>query len=81
MLQGKLAKYEEPILITSDIKKKIDTLARVADPILKKPMPKPVPKADPAPAAAPAAEPGAEEGPTPMEADAVASSEPVEMEQ
>ena len=77
-LQSKLAKYEEPILVTSDIKKKMDTLSRVADPIVKKPVPKPVFKAEPAPVAT---EPAADEGPTPMEADAAASTEPIEMEQ
>ncbi|KAK9830242.1 hypothetical protein WJX72_010520 [[Myrmecia] bisecta] len=40
-LQGTLSKTEDPVLLTSDIKKKEDTLNRYCDPILSKPAPAP----------------------------------------
>ena len=40
-LQDSMKKTEDPVLVTADIKKKEETLARVADPILSKPAPKP----------------------------------------
>jgi len=36
-----MKKTEDPVLVTADIKKKEETLRRVADPILTKPPPKP----------------------------------------
>lgn len=40
-LQDSMKKTEDPVLVTADIKKKEETLSRVADPILTKPPPKP----------------------------------------
>jgi len=40
-LQSSMKKTEDPVLVTADIKKKEETLSRVADPILTKPPPKP----------------------------------------
>ena len=40
-LQNSMKKTEDPVLVTADIKKKEETLSRVADPILTKPPPKP----------------------------------------
>ncbi len=41
-LQAQLGKHEDPVLVSADIKKKEDTLRRVADPILsEKPPPPP----------------------------------------
>lgn len=40
-LQDSMKKTEDPVLVTADIKKKEETLSRVADPILSKPAPKP----------------------------------------
>ena len=40
-LQKQLGKTEDPVLLTADIKKKEDTLHRVAKPILRKPAPPP----------------------------------------
>ena len=40
-LQDSMKKTEDPVLVTADIKKKEETLRRVADPILSKPAPKP----------------------------------------
>ena len=40
-LQSSMKKTEDPVLVTADIKKKEETLTRVADPILNKPAPKP----------------------------------------
>ena len=40
-LQKQLGKMEDPVLLTADIKKKEDTLHRVAKPILSKPAPPP----------------------------------------
>lgn len=40
-LQKQLGKAEDPVLLTADIKKKEDTLHRVAQPILTKPAPPP----------------------------------------
>lgn len=45
-LQARLGKVEDPVLLTADIKKKEDTLHRVAVPILSKPAPPP-PKVSP----------------------------------
>ncbi|DBB16364.1 hypothetical protein WJX82_007687 [Trebouxia sp. C0006] len=52
-LQDSMKKTEDPVLVTADIKKKEETLSRVADPILTKPPPKPKeqPKADAKPEA------------------------------
>ena len=41
-LQDSMRKTDDPVLVTADIKKKEETLARVADPILNKPPPKKV---------------------------------------
>ena len=46
-MQAKVAKCDEPCLLTSDITKKRDTVERMCKPIASKPKPKP-----PAPAAA-----------------------------
>jgi heat shock 70kDa protein 4 len=54
-LQAAAPAYEDPVLVVSDIEKKMDTICRVSDPILSKPPPKPEPTPAPAPAAAPAA--------------------------
>ncbi|KAG7673591.1 hypothetical protein KSW81_006791 [Nannochloris sp. 'desiccata'] len=51
-LQAAAPAHEDPVLVVSDIEKKMDTISRVSDPILSKPPPKPEPV--PAPAAAPA---------------------------
>lgn len=56
-MQAQAKPFEDPVLLSSDIKKKEDTLRRVADPILTKPPP--VPKEDPKKEAAPPAEPTA----------------------
>lgn len=40
-LQAGQPAYEDPVLLVSDIEKKLDTLVRVCDPILSKPPPKP----------------------------------------
>lgn len=40
-LQQRVAKHEDPVLLSSDIRKKEDTLKRVAEPILTKPPPAP----------------------------------------
>ena len=40
-LQKQVKKHEDPVLLSGDIKKKEDTLRRVADPILSKPPPAP----------------------------------------
>ena len=40
-LQQQVKKHEDPVLLSGDIKKKEDTLRRVADPILSKPPPTP----------------------------------------
>ncbi len=41
-LQAQMGKHEDPVLVSTDIKKKEDTLRRVADPILsEKPPPPP----------------------------------------
>ncbi len=41
-LQAQVGKHEDPVLVSTDIKKKEDTLRRVADPILsEKPPPPP----------------------------------------
>lgn len=40
-LQQQVAKHEDPVLLSSDIRKKEDTLKRVAEPILTKPPPAP----------------------------------------
>lgn len=40
-LQAQAKPYEDPVLLSSDIKKKEDTLRRVAGPILTKPPPAP----------------------------------------
>ena len=57
-LQAQLGKHEDPILVSADIKKKEDTLRRVADPILseKPPPPPKVQSIRPVRAAAVAAE-------------------------
>ena len=41
-VQDSKRKTEDPELLTSDIKKKEETLVRFADPIVNKPAPKPV---------------------------------------
>ena len=41
-LQETMKKTDDPVLVTADIKKKEETLARVAEPILSKPPPKKV---------------------------------------
>ena len=41
-LQDSMKKTDDPVLVTADIKKKEETLARVAEPILNKPPPKKV---------------------------------------
>ena len=41
-LQETMKKTDDPVLVTADIKKKEETLARVAEPILSKPPPKQV---------------------------------------
>ena len=41
-LQETMKKTDDPVLVTADIKKKEETLVRVADPILSKPPPKKV---------------------------------------
>lgn len=64
-LQAQVAKHEDPVLLSSDIKKKEDTLRRVADPILTKPAPPP-----------PKAEPKKEEAPPPKEPEATAEGAP-----
>lgn len=64
-LQSQQNKYNEPMLLTTDITKKRDTVERVCKPIATKPAPKPP--------AAPAAEPAAD-GPVPMESDAAADA-------
>jgi heat shock protein 4 len=63
-LQGAAPAHEDPVLVVSDIEKKMDTISRVSDPILSKPPPKPEPVPAPAPAAAPSAaeDAGAAEG-------------------
>ena len=43
-LQETMKKTDDPVLVTADIKKKEETLARVAEPILSKPPPKKVPQ-------------------------------------
>ena len=40
-MQKTMKKTDDPVLVTADIKKKEDTLSRVADPIMSKPAPKP----------------------------------------
>jgi hypothetical protein len=40
-LQQQVAKHEDPVLLSSDIRKKEDTLKRVAEPFLTKPPPAP----------------------------------------
>ena len=40
-LQGTLRKTDDPVLLSSDMKKKEDTLVRFAEPILNKPPPPP----------------------------------------
>lgn len=40
-LQAQVSKHEDPVLLSSDIRKKEDTLRRVAEPILTKPAPAP----------------------------------------
>ena len=40
-LQETMRKTEHPALVTADIKKKEETLVRVSEPILNKPVPKP----------------------------------------
>ena len=42
-LQAQAAKHDDPVLLSSDVRKKEDTLKRVAEPILTKPPP-PLPK-------------------------------------
>ncbi len=39
--RSRICRAEDPVLVTADIKKKEETLSRVADPILTKPPPKP----------------------------------------
>lgn len=51
-LQAAAPAHEDPVLVVSDIEKKMDTISRVSDPILSKPPPKPEPVPAPAPAAA-----------------------------
>lgn len=41
-LQETMKKTDDPVLVTADIKKKEETLTRVAEPILNKPPPKKV---------------------------------------
>ena len=41
-LQKTMKKTDDPTLVTADIKKKEDTLNRVAEPIMTKPAPKPM---------------------------------------
>lgn len=41
-LQDSMRKTDDPMLVTADIKKKEETLVRVADPILNKPPPRKV---------------------------------------
>ena len=50
-MQAKIAKSDEPCLLTSDITKKRDTVERMCKPIANKPKPKPPapPATDPAP--------------------------------
>ena len=59
-MQAKVAKYDEPCLLTSDITKKRDTVERVCKPIATKPKPKPPAPAasDPAPMEREGQEPG-----------------------
>ena len=40
-LQAQTKKHDDPVLLSADIKKKEDTLRRVAEPILNKPAPAP----------------------------------------
>ena len=47
-LQARLGAHEDPVLVSGDIKKKEDTLRRVADPILSQ-KPPPPPKVGPHP--------------------------------
>lgn len=39
--QKTMRKTDDPVLVTSDIKKKQETLVRVAEPVMNKPAPKP----------------------------------------
>ena len=77
-LQSKLAKWEEPVLLTSDVTKKRDTLERVCKPIASRPAPKPeAPKPEPAPAAG-AEDAAPADGAAPMEAETPAAEQPME---
>lgn len=53
--QAGMNKYDDPVLLSADIAKKVEMVQRFSDPILSKPPPKPEPKAEPA-AEAPKAE-------------------------
>jgi hypothetical protein len=53
---AQLQKYDDPVLVSSDIQKKLDVLERVCKPIASKPPPKKEAPAAPAAAAAPAAD-------------------------
>jgi heat shock protein 4 len=80
-LQAQVAKHEDPVLLSSDIRKKEDTLRRVAEPILTKPPPAPK-KEEPKPEAPKEAEvKGSGEAPNNVPAEGAAEPSAVDIEE